>query len=226
MSGLDRVARDGREVRVPVVADDLIERGLHAQGVLAEVAVPPVAKVVVADLDVHSDSCHDPILSSEGVATPYGNVATRAIPRSWRIPLAYDKIPLSLNDRTPWQVRAREVRNLRDRVRQYTRHLQIPRLDAIHVEMLWTPKTRRTRDLDNLVATLKPAIDGLRDYPERHRTVDGVRRLVSPAWVGVVPDDDPQHVTWARPALAEPNRDPFFTDRLVFIVTERTPDNA
>lgn len=145
-------------------------------------------------------------------------------PRSWEIALAYPTPPLSLNDRDVWQVRARKARLLRDRVRAMTAHLQIPRLEAVHIDMLWIPKDRRVRDADNLVATLKPGIDGTRDYPARYRTVGGVRVLVEPAYRGVIADDDPTHLTWSRPVIGEPDRN--VTDRLIFTLTERTPDRG
>jgi hypothetical protein len=149
-------------------------------------------------------------------------------PRSWALALVYDKLPLSLNDRSPWQVRYRNARNLRDRVRMLTRTLEIPRLDAIHVDLIWTPRTRRTRDADNAVATLKPAIDGLRDYAPRYRKHPdtGERVLVDEGWTGVVADDNPEHVTWSPPVLRPVDRDPNLTERLVLVITERTPDHG
>lgn len=143
-------------------------------------------------------------------------------PRSWRLELAYDTLPLSLNDRRHHMVRWRESRNLRDRVRMLCRHHRIPRLKAISVEMHWTPRTKRTRDRDNAVATQKAAVDGLRDYPARKK--DG--RIVEPAWRGVVADDDPTHVDYGMPIIHPPNPDPWFTDRLVLVITERTDPRA
>jgi hypothetical protein len=153
--------------------------------------------------------------------------------RSWTLRLAYPKLPLSLNDRRHHMVRHRAAKTLRDRVRMLARAEGIPRLDGLHVEMHWTPATNRTRDADNAVATLKAAIDGLRDYPARYRTVPvpaGVGRggveyeprrvLSSPAWVGIVPDDDPAHVTWSRPIIHP--ADPELTQRLVLVITEGT----
>lgn len=144
-------------------------------------------------------------------------------PRSWEIRLAYPTLPISLNDRgTKWQIKWRASRTLRDRVRVMTRHLEIPRLEAIHVDMTWIPATKRKRDADNAVATLKPAIDGLRDYRARYRNTAAGRVLVEPEWVGVVPDDDPEHVTWSPPVIAPPDPDRFLTERLVLVIAERT----
>lgn len=146
-----------------------------------------------------------------------------AAPRQWVIKLAYPTLPLSLNDRRHRMVIWRESRNLRNRVRTYAQHVGIPRLNAIHVQLEWTPATRRKRDADNVVATLKPAIDGLRDYPAKYKRDPhtGEKRLVEPAWRGVVPDDDPEHVTWSQPIIHPANPDRWFVDRLVLVVTER-----
>lgn len=136
--------------------------------------------------------------------------------RSWTLRLVYSKLPLSLNDRSHWGEVARSKRNLRDRVRLMARAQRIPRLDAIHVQMHWTPVVVRGRDQDNAVATLKPAIDGLRDYKPTKRDPAG--------WRGVVPDDTPEHVQWSPPIIHDP--DPTLTERLVLVITERTTDDG
>jgi hypothetical protein len=123
--------------------------------------------------------------------------ATAATMDGWRLELPYQSLPLSLNDRRHRMVIWRAQRNLRNQVRVLTRAHRIPRLDRIHVALHFQPTTKRTRDEDNAVATLKSAIDGLRDYPEKRR--DG--RVVELAWRGVVADDDPAHVTWDRPTI-------------------------
>lgn len=140
--------------------------------------------------------------------------------RSWRLTFWYPQLPLTLNDRRHRMVVYRVQKQIRDRVRQASRFEGIPRLDSIHVEMHWTPATTRRRDADNAVATLKSAIDGLRDYPARYRRVSGRRVLTEPAWTGVVADDTPELVTWSRPVIHPANPDPLFTERLVLIVHE------
>lgn len=143
-------------------------------------------------------------------------------PRTWKLAFWYPALPLSMNDRRHRMVVWRAQRTLRDRVRFAARAEGVPRLDAITVEMHFTPMTKRRRDQDNAVATLKAAIDGLRDYPARHKTINGRRVLVEPAWTGVIADDTPEYVLWTPPTLHPANPDPLFTERLVLIITERT----
>lgn len=135
--------------------------------------------------------------------------------RSWRLDLPYDKPPLSLNDRrhhmTVWRIR----RALLDAVRQLAIAARIPRLDGIHVDLHYLPARAGTRDQDNVVATLKPCIDGLRDYPERKRK----GRMPEPPWIGIVPDDDPAHVTWSRPTIHPPDK-AATGPRLWLVITE------
>jgi hypothetical protein len=141
-------------------------------------------------------------------------------PRSWRLTFWYPKLPLSLNDRRHRMVVYRVQKQVRDRVRQAARAQGVPRLQSIHMAMHWTPSTNRGRDEDNAVATLKSAIDGLRDYPARYRNVNGQRVLTAAPWVGVVADDTAEFVTWDRPCLHPANSDPLFTERLILIITE------
>lgn len=130
--------------------------------------------------------------------------------RAWTLRLVYPKLPLSLNDRAHWAEVARSKRNLRDRVRLLARQQKIPRLDAIHVQMHWTPAVKRNRDEDNCMLTQKVMVDGLRDYRPTKRDPIG--------WTGVVPDDTPEHVTWSPPILHDP--DPKVTERLWLVITE------
>lgn len=142
----------------------------------------------------------EPATSSDTIdATVDGHIDPPAANslRSWRLELPYVKPPLSLNDRRPRMVIWRDQHNLRNQVRYLARAAKIPRLDRIDVALHYEPTDRRTRDQDNLVATLKPAIDGLRDYGPRYRDA----RMVEAAWVGIVADDSPEHVTWPRPII-------------------------
>lgn len=110
----------------------------------------------------------------------------------WILTLPYERPPLSLNDRG--QTRgARAARSaVAARIKADTAHLarkaQIGSHDAIHVRLHYRPKNRIRRDADNLVATLKPAIDGL-------------------VVAGVVPDDSPQYLDWSAPRIHEPSDD-------------------
>jgi hypothetical protein len=96
-----------------------------------------------------------------------------------------------------WRAR----RELVDQVRTLVRAQRIPRLAGVHVELHYLPQRRRIRDADNAVATLKPCIDGLRDYPEQRRK--GV--IKTAAWTGIVPDDTNDFVTWEPPFIHPPD---------------------
>lgn len=129
--------------------------------------------------------------------------------RQWTLRLVYMRLPLSLNDRLHWAEVARAKRNLRDRVRLMTRAQKIPRLDRIHIQMHWTPAVVRPRDEDNCMLTQKVMVDGLRDYAPTKRDPAG--------WVGIVPDDTPDHVTWSPPIIHPPDK--HLTERLALVIT-------
>lgn len=141
---------------------------------------------------------------------------------TWTLRLAYPTLPLSLNGRMTWQERARVTRTLRDRVRWLTRQQQIPRMDAIIVEVVFTPRTNQVRDHDNVSLTGKVCVDGLRDYPARYSAGVGLqpRRMTTPPWTGIVADDDPTRVT-STARWAEPVRD--LAERLTITISERHP---
>lgn len=126
------------------------------------------------------------------------SVAVRLTPGGWLrfvLPLG-TKPPLTLNQRMHYRARGRLVRDVRQMVTWRARELRIPKLvDHVHVELHVVPRDRRTRDADNYVATLKPAIDAL--------TAAGAAR----GWpcASIVKDDDPGHVTWKPPILHEPD---------------------
>jgi crossover junction endodeoxyribonuclease RusA len=100
----------------------------------------------------------------------------------WELLLPYSSPPLSLNQRLHHMQRSRLTRQLRDDVALLAKARRIPRLGRVRVELHYQPKDNRHRDADNLVATLKPCIDGLRD-------------------AGVIPDDTPEYVTWGAPQI-------------------------
>ena len=101
---------------------------------------------------------------------------------AWVIALPYSAPPLSLNGRYHWAVRNRHTSTLRAHVGWTVRSLNIGRLSRVHVTLHYRPKDNRTRDADNLVATLKPCIDGVRDAE-------------------IVPDDTPRYVSWSEPVI-------------------------
>lgn len=122
-----------------------------------------------------------------------------AVDRSWTLRLPFVKPPLSLNSRMHPMAKAKITKRIRLAAAVLARHEHIPALPAIHVTLTYTPRDKRGRDRDNLVATLKPLIDGLVD-------------------AGIVPDDTPQYVSWEPPVITEPDRrDP----RLHLTITER-----
>jgi crossover junction endodeoxyribonuclease RusA len=81
----------------------------------------------------------------------------------YEIVLPYTKPPLSLNQRLHWAVKAKLVKEVRTATAQLAKQAKIPPLEAVEITLIYTPKTARKRDTDNLFATLKPAVDGLVD---------------------------------------------------------------
>lgn len=104
----------------------------------------------------------------------------------WIIRLPYSTPPLTLNGRQHWATKARGVREVRGTVATLAKVLHIPACQRIHIELHYVPRDGRRRDQDNLVATLKPCIDGLVD-------------------AGIVPDDSPEYVTWVPPVIDPPD---------------------
>jgi hypothetical protein len=68
----------------------------------------------------------------------------------------------------------------------------------VHVEIHYRPKTRAIHDADNIVATLKPAIDAL------HQT-DTMENVPVP-YVPIIDGDDARYLTWSRPVLHAPDK--------------------
>lgn len=101
--------------------------------------------------------------------------------------------PLSLNDRGHWAAKANAVARVKAITRNAVMAAEIPHLDHVHVEMHYRPASNRFRDIDNLVATLKPVIDAL-------HTRDTSEKAPVP-FEPIVDGDDPRFVTWSRPVL-------------------------
>lgn len=94
---------------------------------------------------------------------------TLALP--WRTP------PLSLNDRLHWAAKARLSRTVRASVCLLAKTGSLPSYNvSVVVTLHYRQKVRRPIDADNLYATVKPCLDGLRD-------------------AGVLRDDTTAHVT-------------------------------
>lgn len=117
----------------------------------------------------------------------------------WIIPLGFTRPPLSLNDRGRGKgairAKAAKVRQVRANVYLRGRQLGVTPQQHVHVVLHYVPRDRRARDSDNLVATLKPAIDAL--------TGKGRDR----GWpaLGIVPDDTDAYVSWSRPRIHPPD---------------------
>ncbi len=97
--------------------------------------------------------------------------------------LPYDRPPLTLNQRWPSrQAKDSAVAEVRRSVGWVARAARLGRHDHVTVELHYRPGRAGIRDVDNLVATLKPACDGLVD-------------------AGLVADDDPAHMTKLMPVI-------------------------
>ena len=100
---------------------------------------------------------------------------------TYHVPLSLTR-PLSLNSRQHHLVKARQVAAVREEAARRVRALRLPQQDTIHVELHYRPRDNRRRDSDNLVATQKPAIDGIVD-------------------AGLIADDCAPYVTWSAPRI-------------------------
>lgn len=101
----------------------------------------------------------------------------------YSIPLPWVNPPLSLNDRMNRYARARVTREVRGDAQLLAKSYRVERgAGHVVVELHYQPCTRRRRDTDNLVATLKPICDGLVD-------------------AGVVADDTPDLMTKREPVI-------------------------
>lgn len=113
----------------------------------------------------------------------------------WILPLGFQTPPLTLNGRYHYRARARLVRAVRTAVVVRARQLKLEPVPHVHVTLHYVPRDRRDRDPDNLVATLKPAIDALTAKGQAEGRI----------CVGIVPDDTPQYVSWSSPRIHEPD---------------------
>lgn len=143
----------------------------------------------------------------EGWPCPYWRVACiiggggdpNEIVAEWSVDLSAmldgkGRVPLSLNDRQMhWGAHAHRVEMIKSVTRNAVIAAEIPHLTHVHVELHFRPKTNAHRDKDNIVATLKPMIDGLhqRDTSENH-PVD---------YTPIIDGDDPRYVSWTSPFL-------------------------
>lgn len=119
----------------------------------------------------------------------------------WEIELPYRTPPLTLNTmtRTHWARMATTVRNLQHAGYYLVKHEDVPPLSCLSVELIYWPGTNRVHDADNLVATLKALMDGIK---KAGVVPDDRGRYVRSATCTVIErDDDPEHRTDARMVL-------------------------
>jgi len=110
-----------------------------------------------------------------------------AEPGTWLLPLSCPTPPLTLNQRLHWADRAARAQALIDEVILRAR-TTIPRVglpDRLFAQLHYAPRRAGRRDVDNLVGTSKPCIDGL------------VR-------AGVVLDDSPAYLEHRMPVIEAP----------------------
>ncbi|MCG3757382.1 hypothetical protein [Amycolatopsis sp. Poz14] len=98
------------------------------------------------------------------------------------LPLHAGKPPLTMNQRLNRYEKARRTRTLREAASWQAAKLKLGTLDHVSVQLHYAPGDNRGRDSDNLVATQKPAVDGLVDAK-------------------LIPTDTPEHLTWWAPAI-------------------------
>lgn len=119
---------------------------------------------------------------------------------TWRIDLPYQLPPLSLNQRLHYRQKAKLEKAVRTFVAEEACRIGIPEMLHVIVELHYVPRDKRRRDEDNLVATLKPACDGLVD-------------------AGVVDDDTRLYMTKVMPFVDGPDSAELLS-RLYLLVTE------
>ncbi|WNM68743.1 RusA-like resolvase [Gordonia phage Soos] len=116
------------------------------------------------------------------------NHVTRVDTDGIRIRLNWTTPPLTENGRYHRMQKARITREIRETIGWYLRAAKAPKnVEHVELTLIWYPETRRRRDEDNLVSTLKPLADGVVDY-------------------GMVRDDTPDLMTKNMPKIGEVDR--------------------
>jgi crossover junction endodeoxyribonuclease RusA len=105
----------------------------------------------------------------------------------WVVGLSWDEPPLSLNVHLLRQHQNRVASEVRAEACTRVRAAGIPRQERVRVTLHWQPKTDRTRDVENPVATLKPVCGGIVD-------------------AGVVDDNDPPRMVKEMPVIHRRSR--------------------
>lgn len=110
----------------------------------------------------------------------------------WALQLPF-QTQLSLNDRDHWAVAAKKKKPWREAAMVLARAARIPPCQRIRVELHYVPKQERRRDPDNLIACLKPLVDGLVDAgvvaDDTEHYVERVFPIIHPAR-GIMPSRD------------------------------------
>lgn len=109
-------------------------------------------------------------------------------PQSWTLTLPFNR-PATLNGRQHWRAKAVETRAWRDAGYYLARKAQVPLLERFTVVLHYAPRTNRRRDVDNLVGSLKPLVDGL-------------------VAAGVAADDDHSRYTLTSPVIHDATGEP------------------
>ncbi|HEY9251577.1 MAG TPA: hypothetical protein VIP06_02880 [Nocardioides sp.] len=105
--------------------------------------------------------------------------------RHWTLTLPYQTPPLTLNMRLHHKAKWRLEQQLQADAMVLARAAKVPACERISVELHWRPRARRARDGDNLFATIKPLVDGIRK-------------------AGVISDDDSTRVVHRNPVIHPP----------------------
>lgn len=129
-----------------------------------------------------------------------------------RIDLPWARPPLTLNGgrgttRGATFAHGRKVRDVRTTMLALAAAAELPRgLDHITVQLYYRPRDRGRRDVDNLVATLKPLADAL--TPGRPARIAKTGRRLAAALIGygMVPDDTPDYMTKPMPIIVPAER--------------------
>jgi crossover junction endodeoxyribonuclease RusA len=107
----------------------------------------------------------------------------------WVLPLPYTSPPLTLNNRSHWSKVAATAAQLKADAYYLAKAHKVPALERITVTLIFWPGNNTVHDADNLAATMKPLVDGLRQ-------------------AGVVADDRGRHVRQAAQRVIERADDP------------------
>lgn len=125
----------------------------------------------------------------------------RSRPVEERYQFAWDRPPLTANQRMHWHKKANITRDVRTVAHLHGLHF--PKSERVEVTLRWVVKDKRRRDADNLVPTLKALCDGLVD-------------------AGIVPDDTPEYMVKHMPVIVY---DPFQRQHLELIITQLPKGN-